>query len=85
MKRESFTVDEWKEIAAAADCRYEGSFVLENDERISYESAQGSAAECEKTRGCKPRAHMTLSHAMSERYTAVRASRKGKNDGRTNG
>jgi transcriptional regulator with XRE-family HTH domain len=36
MKRESFTVDELKEIAEVAGCRYEGAFVLPNGERVVF-------------------------------------------------
>ena len=36
MKRESFTVDELKQIAAAAGCNYEGSFVIPNGEKVTY-------------------------------------------------
>lgn len=36
MKRESFTVDELKQIAEAAGCRYEGAFITPGGERVIY-------------------------------------------------
>ena len=36
MKRETFTVDDLKEIASALDCRYEGSFILPDGEKVTY-------------------------------------------------
>ncbi len=36
MKRESFTVDELKRIAEAAGCRYEGTFIMPNGEKVTY-------------------------------------------------
>lgn len=36
MKRESFTVDELKQIAEAAGCRYEGVFITPGGERVIY-------------------------------------------------
>lgn len=36
MKRESFTVDELKQVAEAAGCEYEGSFILPSGDRVSY-------------------------------------------------
>lgn len=36
VKRESLTVDELKAIAESAGCKYEGSFVLPNGERVTY-------------------------------------------------
>lgn len=36
MKRESFTVDELKEIAKSAGCEYKGFFILPNGEKIDY-------------------------------------------------
>jgi transcriptional regulator with XRE-family HTH domain len=36
MKRESFTVDELKQIAGASGCKYEGSFILPSGDRVSY-------------------------------------------------
>ena len=36
MKRESFTVDELKQIAQAANCEFEGSFILPSGERVTY-------------------------------------------------
>jgi len=36
MKRESFTVDELKQIAEASGCRYEGSFILPSGDKVSY-------------------------------------------------
>lgn len=36
MKRESFTVDELKQIAEAAGCRYEGAFITPGGERVTY-------------------------------------------------
>ena len=36
MKRESFTPAELKEIATAAGCSYETSFILPSGERITY-------------------------------------------------
>lgn len=36
MKRESFTVDELKKIAEAAGCKYEGCFIMPNEERVVY-------------------------------------------------
>ncbi len=36
MKREKFTVDELKEIAEAAGCKYTGAFELPNGERVEY-------------------------------------------------
>ena len=36
MKRESFTVDELKQIAEAAGCRDEGVFITPGGERVIY-------------------------------------------------
>ena len=36
MKRESFTVDELKQIAKASGCEYIGAFELHNGERVEY-------------------------------------------------
>ena len=36
LKRESFTIDELKEIAIAAGCKYEGRFVLPNGDSVDY-------------------------------------------------
>lgn len=36
LKRESFSVDELKELAEVAGCRYEGAFVLPNGEKVTY-------------------------------------------------
>ena len=36
MKRERFTPAELKEIATAAGCSFESSFVLPNGERVTY-------------------------------------------------
>ncbi len=36
MKRESLTVDELKQIAEAAGCRYEGSFIMPSGEKVTY-------------------------------------------------
>ena len=36
MKRESFTVDELKQVAEAAGCQYEGAFITPSGERVSY-------------------------------------------------
>ena len=36
MKRESFTVDELKQIAEAAGCRYEGTFITPSGEKVTY-------------------------------------------------
>jgi hypothetical protein len=36
MKRESFTVDELKEIAKAAGCKYVGAFELQSGEKVEY-------------------------------------------------
>lgn len=36
MKRESFTVDELKQIADAAGCRYEGAFIMSSGEKVTY-------------------------------------------------
>lgn len=36
MKRESFTVDELKQIAEAAGCRYEGAFITPSGEKVTY-------------------------------------------------
>ncbi len=36
MKRERFTPAELKEIAAAANCAFESSFILPNGERVTY-------------------------------------------------
>lgn len=36
MKRESFTVDELKEIAKVVGCSYEGSFTLPNGDKVTY-------------------------------------------------
>ncbi|MBM7867410.1 transcriptional regulator with XRE-family HTH domain [Heliobacterium gestii] len=36
MKRESFTVDELKQIAEAAGCTYEGAFMIPNGEKVTY-------------------------------------------------
>ena len=35
MKRESFTPAELKELAAAAGCKYEGSFILPDGDRVT--------------------------------------------------
>lgn len=34
LTRDNFSEEELKEIASALKCRYEGFFILENDERI---------------------------------------------------
>jgi len=36
MKRESFTVDELKQIAQASGCEYVGAFVRPSGERVEY-------------------------------------------------
>jgi len=36
MKRESFTVEELKQIADAAGCKYEGAFIMPNGEKVRY-------------------------------------------------
>ncbi|AGL01909.1 helix-turn-helix domain-containing protein [Desulfoscipio gibsoniae] len=36
MKRESFTVDELKQIAEAAGCQYEGTFIMPSGEKVTY-------------------------------------------------
>ena len=36
MNRESFTVDELKQIAEAAGCHYEGSFITPDGDRVVY-------------------------------------------------
>jgi len=36
IKRESFTVDELKQIAQTAGCQYEGAFILPSGEKITY-------------------------------------------------
>lgn len=36
MKRESFTVDELKQIAEASGCKYEGSFILPSGDKVTY-------------------------------------------------
>ena len=36
MKRESFTVEELKQIAEAAGCKFEGAFILLNGEKVTY-------------------------------------------------
>lgn len=36
MKRESFTVDELKQIAQASGCEYVGAFVMLSGERVEY-------------------------------------------------
>lgn len=36
MRRESFTVDELKQIAEASGCKYEGSFVLPSGDKVLY-------------------------------------------------
>lgn len=36
IKRNSLTVDELKEIAAAVNCEYKGVFILPNHEEIEY-------------------------------------------------
>ena len=36
MKRESFTVDELKQIAEAAGCQYEGTFITPSGEKVTY-------------------------------------------------
>lgn len=36
VKRESFTVEELKQIAEAAGCKYEGSFILPNGEKVTF-------------------------------------------------
>ncbi len=36
MKRESFSVQDLKEIAEVAGCKYEGAFVLPNGERVVF-------------------------------------------------
>ncbi len=36
MKRESFTVDELKRIAEASGCKYEGSFITQTGEKVTY-------------------------------------------------
>lgn len=36
MKRESFTVDELKQIANAAGCKYEGTFIIPTGEKVIY-------------------------------------------------
>ncbi len=35
MKRESFTVDELKDIAKVAGCKFEGTFILPNGDRVT--------------------------------------------------
>jgi transcriptional regulator with XRE-family HTH domain len=36
MKRESFTVDELKQIAETAGCRYEGAFIMPSGEKVTF-------------------------------------------------
>lgn len=36
IKRESFTVEELKQLAEAAGCKYEGAFILLNGEKVVY-------------------------------------------------
>lgn len=36
LKRESFTVDELKELATVAGCQYEGAFILPNGDKVTY-------------------------------------------------
>lgn len=36
MKRESFSVEELKQIAEAAGCRYEGTFITPSGEKVTY-------------------------------------------------
>ena len=36
MKRESFTVDELKQIANAAGCKYEGAFITPTGEKVIF-------------------------------------------------
>lgn len=36
MKRESFTVQDLKDVAAAAGCKYEGTFVLPNGDHVVF-------------------------------------------------
>jgi hypothetical protein len=36
MKREGFTPDELKTVAAAAGCQYETAFILPNGEKVLY-------------------------------------------------
>ncbi|MDD2444248.1 MAG: XRE family transcriptional regulator [Desulfotomaculaceae bacterium] len=36
MKRESFTVNELKQIAEVAGCRYEGTFIMPSGEKVTY-------------------------------------------------
>lgn len=36
MKRETFTVDELKEIAKAAGCEYTGSFILPSGDKVTF-------------------------------------------------
>lgn len=36
MKRESFTIDELKEIAKVTNCKFEGTFFLPNGDEITY-------------------------------------------------
>ena len=36
MKRESFTVDELKQVAEIAGCQYEGAFIMPSGEKVTY-------------------------------------------------
>lgn len=36
MKRESFTVDELKQIADAVGCEYKGAFILPSGDKVDY-------------------------------------------------
>ena len=36
IKRESLTVDELKQIAESAGCKYEGKFILPNGDEVKY-------------------------------------------------
>lgn len=36
MKRESFTVEELKQIAEAAGCKFEGAFIMPTGEKVTY-------------------------------------------------
>lgn len=36
VKRESFTVEELKQIAEVAGCKYEGAFILPSGERVTF-------------------------------------------------
>ena len=36
LKRESFTVDDLKQIAEAAGCKYEGAFITPEGDKVTY-------------------------------------------------